>query len=79
MEKINHPNHYNPAGRKECIVEMEEEYGVEAVIDFCILSAYKYEYRAGTKEGEDAKDDLRKALWYYRYAYKKMCECEEEE
>ena len=26
-EQVNHPSHYSKAGRKECIVEMEEKYG----------------------------------------------------
>ena len=26
-EMVSHPSHYNKAGRKECIVEMEEKYG----------------------------------------------------
>ena len=29
-EMVSHPSHYNKAGRKECIVEMEEKYGAEA-------------------------------------------------
>lgn len=34
QEMVNHPKHYNKEGRKECIVEMEEKYGTEAVIHF---------------------------------------------
>ena len=26
-EMVSHPSHYNKAGRKECILEMEEKYG----------------------------------------------------
>ena len=63
-EKVNHPDHYNISGRKECIVEMEERFGVDAVITFCELNAYKYRYRSELKGGQD---DLDKAQWYEDY------------
>lgn len=63
-EQVNHPDHYNKAGRKECIVEMEEKFGTEAVISFCKCNAFKYRYRAGTKEGNSEEQDLQKAIWY---------------
>lgn len=63
---VNHPLHYNIAGRKECIVEMQEIFGVEKTKAFCELNAYKYRYRAGLKD--DAKTDLAKADWYENYA-----------
>lgn len=61
MEKVNHPAHYNMAGRKECIEEMLEKFGIEKVIAFCELNEYKYQYRHSLKNGEE---DLRKAEWY---------------
>lgn len=66
-ENVNHPNHYNISGRKECIVEMEEIFGIDAVITFCTLNAYKYEYRHELKNG---KEDLDKSEWYKAYARK---------
>ena len=45
MDNVNHPQHYNIEGRKECIVEMEEAFGLSAVKQFCVLNAYKYRYR----------------------------------
>ena len=60
-DNINHPNHYNIPGRKECIVEMLEKFGVEAVETFCVLNAYKYRYRHELKNGQE---DLEKAAWY---------------
>ena len=48
-EMVSHPSHYNKAGRKECIVEMEEKYGGEITAIFCLTNAYKYLYRAGEK------------------------------
>jgi hypothetical protein len=61
MEKVNHPKHYNIAGRKECIEEMLEIFGVEKVKAFCELNVYKYRYRHELKNGEE---DLKKAEWY---------------
>ena len=50
-EAVNHPQHYQKEGRKECIKEMEELFGVYQTCIFALLSAYKYIYRAGEKEG----------------------------
>lgn len=61
-ETVNHPQHYNITGRKECIEEMIDIYGIDAVITFCNLNAYKYKYRHELKNGDE---DLQKADWYY--------------
>ena len=58
---VNHPKHYNLPGRKECIEEMLDLFGVEAVKIFCKLNAYKYQYRHEMKGGAE---DLAKADWY---------------
>jgi hypothetical protein len=60
-DMINHPKHYNIPGRKECIDEMLDRFGVEAVKNFCMLNAYKYRYRHEMKNGAE---DIRKAEWY---------------
>lgn len=65
---INHPKHYVADGRMECIQEMELMFGPSAVDTFCKLNAYKYFYRAGSKEGEAKEKDLAKAQWYLNYA-----------
>lgn len=65
-QTVDHPSHYNKPGRKECIEEMLDLFGPEAVYWFCTLNAYKYEYRAGEKGPADT--DLNKAVWYSRYA-----------
>lgn len=65
IENVNHPKHYNIPGRKECIVEMIEKFGTEAVEIFCILNAYKYRYRFEQKNGQE---DLQKAEWYDNFA-----------
>lgn len=73
-EHINHPNHYNKPGRKECIEEMLEIFGPDAVYWFCMLSAYKYQYRAGRKEGQPAERDLAKIEWYKDFAARLVTE-----
>jgi len=67
-KNVNHPTHYNIAGRKECIVEMRERYGAYITAIFCLTNAYKYLYRAGEKDGNPEEQDKSKAAWYYNYA-----------
>ena len=62
-EAVNHPAHYNQEGRKECIDEMIDKFGTEAVRTFCLLNAYKHEYRHEMKGGQE---DIAKAEWYMR-------------
>lgn len=67
-ENISHPSHYNQGNRKECIVEMQELFGVRFVIDFCVGNCYKYLYRRGQKGGNTYEQDTDKAIWYYNRA-----------
>ena len=60
-DKVNHPQHYNIPGRKECIDEMLDVFGIEAVKHFCMLNAYKYRNRQELKNGAE---DFAKAEWY---------------
>jgi hypothetical protein len=60
-DMVNHPAHYQKEGRKECIEEMIDRFGVEAVKHFCLLNAYKYMYRHEAKGGQQ---DVDKANWY---------------
>ena len=62
-EQVNHPAHYQKNG-KECIDVMIEKFGVQAVINFCECNQFKYEWRAGLKEGNSVDQDLAKANWY---------------
>lgn len=61
MSNVEHPAHYNKPGRKECIEEMLDVFGVEATRYFCLLNCYKYRYRYDMKNGSE---DLSKAHWY---------------
>ena len=78
-EQVNHPIHYQKAGRKECIVEMEEKYGIPATVGFCLMNAYKYLYRAGDKADNSYEQDRRKAEWYFGYANKLLAKTDKED
>ena len=69
-EMVSHPSHYNKAGRKECIVEMEEKYGPEITAIFCLTNAYKYLYRDGSKIDNPMAQDREKAKWYFNHTKK---------
>jgi hypothetical protein len=60
MQETN-PTHYTAKG-KECIVEMYEKFGHDAVMYFCQLNAYKYNYRQDHKG--QTEQDVAKAKWY---------------
>lgn len=64
QEMVNHPAHYNTPGRKECIEEMVDKWGREATALWCEMTAYKYDYRAGSKEGNSEEQDKAKMEWY---------------
>lgn len=66
-EQVNHPNHYNIPGKRECIVAMKEDYGDQLTAAFCLMNSYKYLYRAGQKDGNSKDQDIAKARWYYNY------------
>lgn len=59
-DNVNHPSHY-ATSKYECIDVMLEIFGVEAVKTFCLLNAFKYNYRSGRKNG---LEDIQKAKWY---------------
>lgn len=64
-EKVNHPDHYNLPGKKECIEQMMEDYGRHITAIFCLTNSYKYLYRAGHKDDYEA--DIEKAKWYFNF------------
>lgn len=59
-DMVNHPSHYNQ-GKYECIDVMLETFGQQSTQDFCLLNAFKYIWRSGTKNGNE---DIEKAIWY---------------
>lgn len=68
-ESVNHPDHYK-VGDYECLDVMESLYGLDAVINFCMLNAFKYQWRCNRKN--DCKEDLQKARWYNKKALELM-------
>lgn len=67
-EQVNHPGHYQQPNRRECIEEMRLMFGDEKVYWWCVMTAYKYRYRTGNKDGNPAEQDDKKAEWYLDYA-----------
>lgn len=59
-DTVSHPYHYT-SGRFECIDVMLDVFGKEAVMDFCVLNAFKYLFRSKRKNGSE---DIKKAGWY---------------
>lgn len=64
-DSVNHPQHYMQAER-ETIEEMIVLFGLENVIAFCRITAYKYKARAPYKG--NMEEDLKKADWYINKA-----------
>lgn len=56
------PGHYGAGGKHECIDVMEQQFGVDAVMNFCCLNAFKYLYRCQKKDNDI--ENMRKAKWY---------------
>lgn len=67
---VNHPSHYTQGGM-ETIEEMELIFGAKAVIDYCLLNAWKYRARAPYKGNPE--QDMDKANWYLN-KYKELVE-----
>lgn len=59
MSNVEHPAHYQ--GKYECIDEMIQLFGIEAVKSFCRCNIYKYRFRANAKNGAE---DIAKAENY---------------
>jgi hypothetical protein len=75
-ELVSHPSHYNKEGRSECWDEMISLFGYGAVIHFDLLSAYKYYYRAGSKDDNPKEQDLAKINAYIEHAREMIVESE---
>lgn len=71
-DQVNHPEHYNTSGKRECIIAMQEDYGDFVTAIFCLTNAYKYLYRAGKKDQNSFQQDIDKAKWYFNYLTEKL-------
>lgn len=56
------PSHYGAGAEHECIDVMMQQFGVDAVMNFCNLNAFKYLFRSQRKD--NAVEDMKKARWY---------------
>ncbi len=56
------PNHYGVGKEHECIDVMLQQFGLDDVMSFCILNAFKYLFRL--KQKGDPVENVRKAQWY---------------
>lgn len=70
-DEVKEPAHYKNH-EFECIDEMIIAFGKDAVITFCVLNAWKYRNRAGSKG--NAETDLKKSDEYLRFAYELLGE-----
>lgn len=66
-DAVNHPKHYNRPGKKECIDEMVDIYGLKETCLWSLVTAYKYSYRAGEKRGNSKEQDHKKIRWYLKW------------
>lgn len=66
-EMVNHPSHYNNYDI-EVIDMIERIWGIDAVIQWCEITAFKYRMRVGTKPGNSIEQDLNKEQWYLNKA-----------
>ena len=64
-DMVNSPAHYADS-EIECIDAMVAAFGPEAVQIYCRCASFKYQWRAGKKY--DAVEDLKKSIWYTRFA-----------
>lgn len=63
IDMVNNPPHYTHG--MECIDEMLAVFGKEAVMNFCLLNAWKYRKRALYKNGQEDMDKSDAYLKYY--------------
>lgn len=62
-EEVNHPDRY-ASGKFECIDVMQDVFGKDAVMHFCLLNTFKYIWRVEKKGGIE---DIKKAVFYLNY------------
>jgi Cdc6-like AAA superfamily ATPase len=64
-DMVNHPAHYADSCSMECFDAMKIAFGMDNVLKYCEITAFKYLWRHKSKGGEE---DVRKALWYLERA-----------
>lgn len=70
-DMVNNPSHYQSLDaflNIDCITAMQAAFGRYETAIFCKLNAFKYVWRASSKNGNE---DIDKALWYLE-KYRKL-------
>lgn len=67
-ENVFRPPHYLKEGGVECIDVMVQLYGSERVREWAEITAFKYQWRQGNKEGNSPEQDKMKSIWYTRFS-----------
>ena len=62
------PSHYVKDGGVECIDVMAMLFGEERVKEWAEITAFKYQWRQGSKAGNSATKDKMKSIWYTRFS-----------
>ncbi len=62
-DHVNNPSYYQSYIKDgiDCITAMQHAFGIEATASFWKLNAFKYNWRAESKNGNE---DIEKAVWY---------------
>jgi len=67
-ENVFTPAHYVKEGGVECIDVMVQLFGSERVREWAEITAFKYQWRQGNKEGNSSEQDKMKSIWYTRFS-----------
>ena len=67
-ENVFEPAHYVKEGGVECIDVMVQLYGSARVREWAEITAFKYQWRQGNKEGNSSEQDKMKSIWYTRFS-----------
>ena len=65
-DMVNNPSHYQSMTKDlniDCITAMRAAFGDYETAIFCKLNAFKYVWRASSKNGNE---DINKAFWYLK-------------
>jgi|GEM_PF-1755544 len=68
LSDVFQPSHYVKDGGVECIDIMSMVYGEERVKEWAEITAFKYQWRQGSKAGNSAVKDKMKRIWYTRFS-----------
>lgn len=67
-ENVYQPTHYTHKTGAECIDIMIQLYGKQRVEEWAEITAFKYQWRNGSKAGNSSEQDKMKSVWYTRFS-----------